>query len=99
MIIFQPSGQRGRVPRKVSIVEAARLLVFVPEASQVGKQVVIKSARPIDIVVNPAVKPYYVELTLEADFQQQLMDAIYLLCVSRSEQIYDNRYICMTKEV
>ena len=134
MIIFQPSGRRGRVPRGVSIVEASRLLgvdiaspcgakqvcgkckirieqgnfqkfgivskmnhagpwqsgeeehitadereagyrlacaatveddllIFVPEASQVGKQVVSKTARDIDIVINPAVKQYSVELT------------------------------------
>ena len=38
------------------------LLIYVPEASRAGKQVVSKAARPIDIEINPAVKQYYVEL-------------------------------------
>lgn len=133
MVIFQPSGRRGRVPTGVTIVEASRLLgvdiespcgakqvcgkckirieqgnfqkfgieskishagpfqsgeekyiptdervqgyrmgcvatvegdllVYVPEASRAGKQVVSKSARPIDIEIDPAVKQYEVEL-------------------------------------
>jgi uncharacterized 2Fe-2S/4Fe-4S cluster protein (DUF4445 family) len=133
MVIFQPSGRRGRVPLGVSIVEASRLLgvdieapcgekqvcgkckirveegsfqklniessylhtgpwqsgeekyisaqekekgyrmgcvatvegdllIFVPEAARAGKQVVSKAARPLDIVLNPAVKQYFVEL-------------------------------------
>ncbi len=133
MVIFQPSGRRGRVPMGVSIVEASRLLgvdieapcgekqvcgkckirveegsfqklniessylhtgpwqsgeekyisaqekekgyrmgcvatvegdllIFVPEAARAGKQVVSKAARPLDIVLNPAVKQYFVEL-------------------------------------
>lgn len=133
MVIFQPSGRRGRVPQGISIVEASRrlgvdieapcgekqvcgkckirieqgsfqklniestyqhagpwqsgeenhispeekekgyrmgcvatvagdLLIFVPEASRAGKQVVSKAARPLDIKLNPAVKQYTVEL-------------------------------------
>ena len=38
------------------------LLIYVPEASRAGKQVVSKAARPIDIEIDPAVKQYYVEL-------------------------------------
>jgi uncharacterized 2Fe-2S/4Fe-4S cluster protein (DUF4445 family) len=38
------------------------LLVFVPEESRAGKQVVSKAARPIQIDLNPAVKGYYVEM-------------------------------------
>ena len=38
------------------------LLVFVPEESRAGKQVVSKAARDIHIDHNPAVKLYYVEL-------------------------------------
>lgn len=38
------------------------LLIFVPEAARAGKQVVSKAARPLDIVLNPAVKQYFVEL-------------------------------------
>ena len=133
MVIFQPSGRRGKVPKGVSVIEASRLLgvdiealcgekrvcgkckirieeglfekfhiesgmshvspwqeeeekfiterereqgmrlgcvarvngdilVFVPEESRAGKQVVSKDARPIHIEHNPAVKVYYVEL-------------------------------------
>jgi uncharacterized 2Fe-2S/4Fe-4S cluster protein (DUF4445 family) len=133
MVVFQPSGRRGRVPLGISIVEASRLLgvdieapcgekqvcgkckirveqgtfqklniessyqhagpwqsaeethlsaeekekgyrmgcvatvegdllIFVPEASRAGKQVVSKAARPLDIKLNPAVKQYVVEL-------------------------------------
>ncbi|MGD9209487.1 MAG: ASKHA domain-containing protein, partial [Desulfobacteraceae bacterium] len=39
------------------------LLVFVPEESRAGKQVVSKDARDIRIEHNPAVKLYYVEVT------------------------------------
>jgi len=38
------------------------LLVFVPEESRAGKQVVSKAARDIPIEHNPAVKPYFVEV-------------------------------------
>jgi uncharacterized 2Fe-2S/4Fe-4S cluster protein (DUF4445 family) len=38
------------------------LLVFVPEESRAGKQIVSKAARDIPIVHNPAVKLYYVEV-------------------------------------
>jgi uncharacterized 2Fe-2S/4Fe-4S cluster protein (DUF4445 family) len=38
------------------------ILVFVPEKSRAGKQVVSKAARDIHIERNPAVKLYYVEL-------------------------------------
>ncbi len=133
MVIFQPSGRRGRVPLGTSIVETSRLLgvdieapcgekqvcgkckirieqgnfkkfgitsepghagpwqsaeekhispeekeqgyrlgcvatvqgdllIYVPEASRAGKQVVSKAARPINITIDPAVKQYYVEL-------------------------------------
>jgi len=36
------------------------LVVFVPEESRLGKQVVRKNARDIKIELNPAVKAYYV---------------------------------------
>ena len=39
------------------------LLVYVPEASRAGKQVVSKAARDIDITLNPAVKQYFLKLT------------------------------------
>ncbi|MGB3906048.1 MAG: ASKHA domain-containing protein [Anaerolineae bacterium] len=39
------------------------VLVFVPEESRAGKQVVRKSASDIPIEINPAVRKYYVELT------------------------------------
>jgi len=57
------------------------LLVFVPEQSRVGKQVVSKAARDIPISHNPAIMSYYVQLcppTIEdstADFQR-LYDAL-----------------------
>jgi len=38
------------------------VLVFVPEESRAGKQVVSKAARAINIDHNPAVKTYYIEL-------------------------------------
>jgi uncharacterized 2Fe-2S/4Fe-4S cluster protein (DUF4445 family) len=38
-------------------------LVFVPETSRAGKQVIRKAAREIEIQHNPAVKLYYVEMT------------------------------------
>ena len=133
MVIFQPSGRRGEVPKGITIIEASRLLgvdiealcgekkvcgkcvvrieeghfekygiesrmsnvsqwqeeedkyinserrekgfrlgcvatveddilVFVPEESRAGKQVVSKAARDIHIDHNPAVKLYYVEV-------------------------------------
>ena len=133
MVIFQPSGRRGEIPKGISLIEAARLLgvdietlcgekrvcgkckvrveeghfekfnirsskshvspwqeeeekfidaegmeqgfrlgcvakvegdilIFVPEESRAGKQVVSKKARDIEIEHNPAVKPYYVEV-------------------------------------
>lgn len=147
MVIFQPSGRRGEVPRGITLIEASRLLgvdiealcgekkvcgkcvvrieeghfekygvtsnmqnvspwqveeekyineerrnkgfrlgcvatvqgdllVFVPEESRAGKQVVSKAARDIPIDHNPAVKLYYVEVdppTFEeptADFER-----------------------------
>ncbi len=147
MVIFQPSGRRGEVPKGVNIIEASRLLgvdiealcgekkvcgkcvvrveeghfekygitssmsnvspwqveeekfinperkskgfrlgcmatiqddilVFVPEESRAGKQVVSKAARDIPIDHNPAVRLYYVEVdppTFEeptADFER-----------------------------
>ena len=38
------------------------ILVFVPEESRAGKQVVSKAARDIHIDHDPAVKIYYVEV-------------------------------------
>lgn len=147
MVIFQPSGRRGRVEKGVTLIEASRLLgvdiealcgekkvcgkckvriekgffekfgiesdmshvspwqqeeekfinaegreagyrlgcvakvegdvlVFVPEESRAGKQVVSKAARDIHIEHDPAVKIYYVEVdppTFEeptADFER-----------------------------
>jgi uncharacterized 2Fe-2S/4Fe-4S cluster protein (DUF4445 family) len=133
MVIFQPSGRRGEVPKGITVIEASRLLgvdiealcgekkvcgkcvvriedghfekygitssqsnvspwqeeeekfvtperrekgfrlgcvatvqddilVFVPEESRAGKQVVSKAARDIYIEHNPAVSVYYVEV-------------------------------------
>lgn len=133
MVIFQPSGRRGEVPKGINIIEASRLLgvdvealcgekkvcgkcivrveeghfekygitssmsnvsawqeeekkfisaerrekgfrlgcvtqikgdilVFVPEESRAGKQVVSKAARDIHIEHNPAVRLYYVQV-------------------------------------
>jgi len=133
MVIFQPSGRRGEVPKGITVIEASRLLgvdiealcgekkvcgkcvvrieeghfekygiqssvshvspwqeeeekfinaerrekgfrlgcvamvqddilVFVPEESRAGKQVVSKAARDIFIEHNPAVKLYYIEV-------------------------------------
>jgi uncharacterized 2Fe-2S/4Fe-4S cluster protein (DUF4445 family) len=133
MVIFQPSGRRGEVPKGTTIIEASRLLgvdiealcgekkvcgkcvvriedghfekygiqssmshvspwqeeeekfvnaerrekgfrlgcvatveddilVFVPEESRAGKQVVSKAARDIFIEHNPAIKLYYVKV-------------------------------------
>ncbi|HHC25550.1 MAG TPA: DUF4445 domain-containing protein [Desulfobacterales bacterium] len=133
MVIFQPSGRRGEVPKGINIIEASRLLgvdiealcgekkvcgkcvvrieeghfekynvqstmsnvstwqeeeekyineerrekgfrlgcvakvegdilIFVPEESRAGKQVVSKAARDIHIDHDPAVKLYYVEV-------------------------------------
>lgn len=148
MVIFQPSGRRGEVPKEVNLIEASRLLgvdiealcgekkvcgkcvvrieegyfekfniqssgshvsewqeeeerkfinperqaqgyrlgcvaklegdvlVFVPEESRAGKQVVSKAARDIHIKHDPAVKTYFVEVdkpTFEeptADFER-----------------------------
>jgi uncharacterized 2Fe-2S/4Fe-4S cluster protein (DUF4445 family) len=147
IVIFQPSGRRGPVPKGVSLIEASRLLgvdiealcgekkvcgkckvrieegffekygidskkthvspwqeeedkfitaeqketghrlgcvakvegdvlVFVPEESRAGKQVVSKAARDIAITWDPAVRIYYVEVdkpTFEeptADFER-----------------------------
>lgn len=147
MVIFQPSGQRGEVPKGISIIEASRklgvdiealcgekkvcgkcivrieegrfekygiesamshvsdwqeeeeefinpdnrkkglrlgcvakvegdILVFIPEESRAGKQVVSKKARDIAITHNPAVKIYTVKVrkpTFEdptADFER-----------------------------
>ena len=49
------------------------LLVFVPEESRAGKQVVSKAARDIEINWNPAVKIYTVTLT-EPTFEDPLGD-------------------------
>ena len=38
------------------------VVVFVPEESRMGKQIVRKAAREIDIEVKPAVRKYYVEM-------------------------------------
>ena len=133
MVIFQPSGRRGEVPKGITLIEASRLLgvdiealcgekrvcgkcvvrieegyfekygiqssmshvspwveeeekfitpekrekgfrlgctariegdilVFVPEESRAGKQVVSKAARRIHIEHNPAVKLYFVKV-------------------------------------
>ncbi len=133
MVIFQPSGRRGEVPKGINLIEASRLLgvdiealcgekkvcgkcivrveeghyekygvtsskdncspwqeeedkfinaankekglrlgcvakvegdllIFVPEESRAGKQVVSKAARDIHINHNPAVKVYYVQV-------------------------------------
>jgi len=133
MVIFQPSGRRGEVPKGITLIEASRLLgvdiealcgekkvcgkcvvrieeghfekygiqsdmshvspwleeeekfinperrekgfrlgcvatvqddilVFVPEESRAGKQVVSKAARDIHIEHDPAVKVYFVEV-------------------------------------
>jgi uncharacterized 2Fe-2S/4Fe-4S cluster protein (DUF4445 family) len=133
MVIFQPSGRRGEVPKGINIIEASRLLgvdiealcgekkvcgkcivrveeghyekygitsskdncspwqeeeekfinadrrekgfrlgcvakvegdmlIFVPEESRAGKQVVSKAARDIHIDHNPAVRLYYVQV-------------------------------------
>ncbi len=147
MVIFQPSGRRGRVPVGVTLVEASRLLgvdieapcgehqicgkckvriekgvfekfainskpdnaghfqaaedkilgmeekkegyrlgciatvqgdllIYVPESSRAGKQVVSKAARKIEIALNPGVKQYIVKVgapSLEegrADFER-----------------------------
>jgi uncharacterized 2Fe-2S/4Fe-4S cluster protein (DUF4445 family) len=49
------------------------ILVFVPEESRAGKQVVSKAARDIDIEWNPAVKYYYVEV-VEPTFEHPTGD-------------------------
>ena len=144
MVIFQPSGRRGEVPKGITVIEASRLLgvdiealcgekkvcgkcvvrieeghfekygidsklshvsawqeeedkyinaerrekgfrlgcvatveddilVFVPEESRAGKQVVSKAARDIHIEHNPAVKLYYVEVD-EPTFEEPTGD-------------------------
>ncbi len=144
MVIFQPSGRRGEVPKGISLIEASRMLgvdietlcgekrvcgkcqvrieqghfekygirssmthvspwekeeekfineagkqrglrlacvakvqgdvlVFVPEESRAGKQVVSKAAREIHIDHDPAVKLYYVELE-KPTFEQPMGD-------------------------
>ena len=144
MVIFQPSGRRGEVPKGITLIEASRLLgvdiealcgekkvcgkcvvrieeghfekygiqssashvsawqeeeekfinaerrekgfrlgcvatvqddilVFVPEESRAGKQVVSKAARDIHIEHNPAVKLYYVEVD-EPTFEEPTGD-------------------------
>jgi uncharacterized 2Fe-2S/4Fe-4S cluster protein (DUF4445 family) len=58
------------------------VLVFVPEESRAGKQVVSKAARDIHIDWNPAVKCYYVEVVAPSfehptgDFER-IMDELY----------------------
>ncbi len=42
------------------------VLVFVPEASRTGKQVVSKAAGVIKVTLKPAVKKYYIELPVPA---------------------------------
>jgi uncharacterized 2Fe-2S/4Fe-4S cluster protein (DUF4445 family) len=49
------------------------MLVFVPEESRAGKQVVSKAARDIHIDWNPAVKHYYVEV-VEPTFEEPTAD-------------------------
>jgi uncharacterized 2Fe-2S/4Fe-4S cluster protein (DUF4445 family) len=49
------------------------LLIFVPEESRAGKQVVSKAARDIHIEWNPAVKYYYVEVS-EPTFESPTAD-------------------------
>ncbi len=49
------------------------LLVFVPEESRAGKQVVSKAARDIPITWDPAVKCYYVEV-VEPTFEHPTAD-------------------------
>jgi len=39
------------------------VLVFVPEASRTAEQVVSKAAGKIDVIIDPAVKKYYLELS------------------------------------
>jgi uncharacterized 2Fe-2S/4Fe-4S cluster protein (DUF4445 family) len=144
MVIFQPSGRRGEVPKGINLIEASRLLgvdiealcgekkvcgkcvvrieegyfekfnmqssvahlsewqeeedkfinderkaqgyrlacvakvdgdvlVFVPEESRAGKQVVSKAARDIHIQYNPAIKSYYVQVD-KPTFEQPLGD-------------------------
>ena len=144
MVIFQPSGRRGEVPKGINIIEASRLLgvdiealcgekkvcgkcivrieeghfekynvvssidnvspwqeeeakfiyedrkktnhrlacvakvegdllVFVPEESRAGKQVVSKKARDIHIDLNPSVKIYHVEV-VPPTFEEPLGD-------------------------
>ncbi len=144
MVIFQPSGRRGEVPKGINVIEASRLLgvdiealcgekkvcgkcvvrieeghfekynvqssmehvspwqveeakfinperrkkgfrlgcvakiqgdilVFVPEESRAGKQIVSKAARDIHISHNPAVKLYTVQLE-KPSFEDKIGD-------------------------
>ena len=49
------------------------VLIFVPEESIAGKQVISKAARDINIDLNPAVKLYTIELK-KPDFEDSLGD-------------------------
>ena len=49
------------------------ILVFVPEESRAGKQVVSKAARDINISLNPAVKLYTIQLA-KPDFHDKIGD-------------------------
>ncbi len=49
------------------------ILVFVPEESRAGKQVVSKAARDINIDFNPAIKLYTIELK-KPDFEDKIGD-------------------------
>ena len=73
MIIFQPSGRRGQVPLGISIVEASRRLGVDMD----------NPAAHIFILPNKAGfvggdNVQYMELTLEENFQWQLMETIHL---------------------
>ncbi len=72
----------GEVENNFRLACAARIhgdvLVFVPEESRVGGQVVRKAAGEISVELDPAVRKYYVELPLpsledpEGDFERLL---------------------------
>jgi uncharacterized 2Fe-2S/4Fe-4S cluster protein (DUF4445 family) len=60
---FIPEAQRAEGCRLGCCAKVTGdLLVFVPEESRAGKQVVSKAARDIPIEHNPAVKSYFVEV-------------------------------------
>ncbi len=61
------------------------LLIFVPEESRAGKQVVSKAARDIHIEHNPAVKLYYIEV--EAPSFQEPTGDFERICIE-----LENRY-------